>query len=293
MLRSFIIQTRSHTRQIKRRKSASPKRPKGVIQVGLSGFDYDEWKGLFYPLKIKKNQRLSFYNEHFSCVEINNSYYRLPVEKSLKSWFEITPENFMFCFKMSRLVCVTLNLEKKLTYLENFMKVVLSAMPRKLGPFLFQLRDTAKWDAKSQKVWLPFFKELRKRYPSQRFVLEARHESWMNDEALSVLRSHDIGWCVTDSGGKWPSLKAKTTDEVYIRFHGSDPKKLYSSLYGSASMQEWANIIQQHQREGTEVWAFFNNTAQGFALQDAQDLQRMVAQPPNEILFMGPERRIN
>lgn len=128
-----------------------------AFQVGCSGWHYTDWRGKFYPLGTRTEDFLPYYAQRFDTVEINNSFYKLPLPDVLKNWSRgaaSTNTNFTFAFKISRLVCVTINsVEKKLEYLRNFMRNIIGEdgdggaspmrLAHQLGPFVVQLRDTA------------------------------------------------------------------------------------------------------------------------------------------------------
>jgi len=240
--------------------------------VGTSGWSYRHWLGVFYPENLKPAKFLEFYVEHFDCVELNASFYRLPNEKTVENWAKRTPERFKFCLKLSRLITHQKRLagaqEPLGTFFERFR---LLKEAGKLGPVLVQLPPSLRFD---REVAEGFFSLLNEYYGDHRFALEARHASWFVEEALHLLEEHGIAHVIADSGGRFPSYEAVTADFVYLRFHG--PGKLYASNYPDEMLEASAGKITRWLKEGLEVWAFFNNDVGGYAVRNAQRLHELV-----------------
>ena len=232
--------------------------------VGTSGWHYDDWKGLFYPEKLPKSKWLEFFADRFTTVELNNTFYRLPSEKAFKNWHDSTPAEFIFAVKMSRFVTHIKRLNDTREALQNFMSRA-TLLKGKLGPVLYQLppglhRDDARLMA--------FLADLPQGY---KHVFEFRHESWLADEVYDILRQYHIGMCVFDMPGLSCPLLA-TTDFAYIRFHGKD--SLYSSCYSDEELADWAEKIQKLAENLDEIYIYFNNDVQGFALKNAETIRK-------------------
>jgi uncharacterized protein YecE (DUF72 family) len=242
------------------------------LHVGTSGWSYRHWLGVFYPEGLKPAKFLEFYAEHFDCVELNASFYRLPNEATVQNWAKRTPENFKFCLKLSRLITHQRRLagveEPLATFFGRFRPL---EETRKLGPVLVQLPPSLRFDPELAKR---FFALLNARYSNCRFALEARHTSWFIDEALELLKRHRIAHVIAHSGGRFPSCEAVTTDFVYMRFHG--PGELYASNYPDEMLAEFAKEIAGWLQEGLDVWAFFNNDVGGYAVRNALRLRELV-----------------
>jgi len=244
----------------------------GEFRVGTSGWSYRHWLGVFYPENLKPAKFLEFYVEHFDCVELNASFYRLPNEKTVENWAKRTPERFKFCLKLSRLITHQKRLmgveEPLATFFERFRPL---AEAERLGPVLVQLPPSLRFDPELVER---FFMLLDESYPEQHFALEARHASWFAEEALGLLSKYRVAHVIAHSGGRFPSCEAVTTDFVYLRFHG--PGKLYASNYPDEMLKEFAEKVAKWLKEGLEVWAFFNNDVGGYAVKNAKQLRSMV-----------------
>jgi uncharacterized protein YecE (DUF72 family) len=241
------------------------------FHVGTSGWSYRHWAaGVFYPPEVKSGKYLEYYITQFDCTELNFSFYRLPQARTIQGWAERTPEFFRFCPKMSRFVTH----QKKLANIEEPLKLFFerfSILKTRLGPFLIQLPANLRYDATRAEG---FFILLASYYGGYHFALEARDASWLSDESLGLLRKYRIALVIAHSDGRFPYREAITTDWTYLRFHG--PTDLYASDYPTATLRDYAGKIKTWMAQGIEVWAFFNNDAQGYAVKNAKQLRGFV-----------------
>lgn len=240
------------------------------FHVGTSGWSYRHWLGVLYPEGTRSSEFLEIYVQHFDCVELNASFYRLPKETTVQGWLRRTPEGFRFCLKMSRLVTHLKRLEGVEEPLANFFDRFAPLKPR-LGPVLVQLPPSLAFEPERAAA---FFGLLQERHGEHRYALEARHKSWFEAQALDLLRRHGVALVIADSGGRFPSAEAVTADFVYLRFHG--PGDLYRSNYPDEMLAEYAGKVRAWLAEGLEVWAFFNNDIGGHAVRNAERLREMV-----------------
>lgn len=146
-----------------------------LLQIGTSGWVYKHWMGLFYPPQLASVQQLPFYAQHFSTVEVNFSFYRLPERSVFETWRTQTPEGFLFAVKASRYLTHMKKLKDAEEPLERLMERV-SGLQEKLGPILFQFPHT--WPINIER--LQSFLELLASYPKQRYTFEFRHSSWLS-----------------------------------------------------------------------------------------------------------------
>ncbi len=234
--------------------------------IGTSGWHYDDWRGRFYPEGLAKSKWLEFYAGHFSTVELNNTFYRLPSEAAFKNWYDSTPPGFIFAVKISRYITHIKKLKDTREALQNFMSMA-TLLKDKLGPVLYQLPPSLhRDDAKLQK----FLSGLSTEY---KHVIEFRHESWLTDEVYDILRRYHVGMCVFDMPNLSCPLLA-TADFAYIRFHGKD--SLYSSSYSDGELADWAEKIKKLAENLGNVYIYFNNDIQGFALKNAETIRELL-----------------
>jgi uncharacterized protein YecE (DUF72 family) len=249
----------------KRKRAFMAKR--GNIHIGTSGWQYDHWKGPFYPEELPKKGFLGYYAEHFHTVEINNSFYQLPKRETLNRWRESVPKDFIFSFKASRYITHMKKLKDPEQSLSR-MLAVLPALDGKLGPILFQLPP--KWGFDSERLY-GFLDALPGEY---RYVFELRDPSWLDPKAYEALTEMGAGFCIYELSGR-SSPKEITADFVYIRLHGPADAP-YKGQYSTTTLAGWAGAISAWERQGRDVFCYFDNDEAGYAPQDALRLQAML-----------------
>jgi uncharacterized protein YecE (DUF72 family) len=238
------------------------------VHIGCSGWVYPHWRELFYPKDVPQRAWLAYYAEHFDTVEINNTFYRLPSESAVRGWAENSPDGFCFAVKISRYMSHI----KRLTMVERGLKRFyepLEPLTRsdKLGPLLWQFppnfhRDTERLSSALHDL------------PPGLHAFEFRHESWFTDEVYALLSEHDAALVIGDESSRWiSSPHVRTADWTYIRFHHGSRGR--HGNYSPAEIGTWARRISQWRRD-TEVYAYFNNDWQGFAIKNAMRLKELL-----------------
>ena len=227
--------------------------------VGTSGFVYDHWRGRFYPEKLAKAKWLGFYATHFTTVELNNSFYRLPSENAFANWRDSSPANFIFAVKVSRFITHIKRLKNIEDAVETFVTRA-EILGEKLGPLLYQLPPNMH---RNDGVLASFLSTLPQ---GMKHVFEFRHQSWLEEKVFEILRKYNVGLCIFDM----PSLTcplAATADFAYIRFHGSTG--LYFSCYSDEQLADWAKKLANLAANLKEIYIYFNNDAEAFAIRNA------------------------
>ena len=238
-----------------------------AVHIGTSGWSYDHWTGPFYPESLPQHERLSFYADHFGCVEINNSFYQLPSEKTLTRWRETVSSGFVFAFKANRFITHMKKLKDPEEPLRNLYARV-DVLGEHLGPILFQLPPN--WRFNSERL-ASFLDALS---PRHQHAFEFRDERWIQSDALDLLRTHEAAFCIYEFGGRRSPTEI-TSDLVYVRLHGPRAEP-YSGSYDQKTLSGWAGALSTWRRQGREVFCFFDNDERGFAAQNALRLQEMV-----------------
>ncbi|MDA2933619.1 DUF72 domain-containing protein [Acidobacteria bacterium AH-259-D05] len=204
-----------------------------MIYVGTSGFSYREWKGVFYPDKLPAKDYLSFYAQHFSTTEINNTFYRSPSEETTRKWSAQVPQNFRFTLKLNQKITHKKRLRDVKEEMEWFLKGA-TALGSKLGTILVQLPPYLRENTSvletflkqySDKVWL---------------ALEFRHPSWFSEETFQLLQDHQAALVVTESD-QHPAVQTVTAPFIYIRLRRSN--------YSEEDLRQWARWIQAQKRD--------------------------------------------
>jgi uncharacterized protein YecE (DUF72 family) len=236
------------------------------IHIGTSGWHYDHWKGPFYPDDMKTKEMLGFYAEHFHAAEINNSFYQLPSVKTLETWRETVPADFLFAVKASRYITHMKKLKDPEESVQKFLERV-KTLGNRLGPILFQLPP--KWKCNAARL-----KEFLERLPEElHYTFEFRDPSWFSKEVYNLLSKAKAAFCIYELAGTL-SPKEVTADFVYIRLHG--PKGAYEGSYDKRTLAGWAGALSTWAGQEKDVFCFFDNDQNGYAAKNARSLKEMI-----------------
>jgi uncharacterized protein YecE (DUF72 family) len=265
-----------------------------MVRIGISGWRYDPWRKLFYPEGMPQRRELEFCGRHFPTVEINGSFYSLQRPEYYEQWHAETPAGFVFAVKGSRYITHMLRLKNVEKPLANFYASGILNLKEKLGPFLWQFPPMFAFHAGRLEAFFELLPRttaaalaLARRRDRRmlgrsrlaidadrplRHALEIRHPSFMTAEFVALLRKHGIGLVVADTAGKWPQMFHVTTDFVYVRLHGD--VKIYASGYSERALASWARRIRGWDRDGHDVYVYFDNDVKVRAPFDALKLMR-------------------
>jgi uncharacterized protein YecE (DUF72 family) len=232
--------------------------------IGTSGWNYDHWKGAFYPDNCAKRKWLEFYTGKFDTVEVNATFYRTMKPQTVENWRLKTPDGFVWAVKANRFITHVRKLRNTQESLARFFETV-QPLRGKLGPILFQLPPSLNFEPG---VFEAFCGQLPQ---DKKIVIEARHASWLESEPQAALKRHNIAWCMSDTAGRYPYLEAVTSDFIYVRLHGS--RKLYASEYTEDELQGWKKKIHQWD---LEAYVYFDNDASGYAPKNALRLKEIM-----------------
>lgn len=234
--------------------------------IGCSGFYYKEWKGLFYPEKLSQKKWFEFYAQHFDTIEINNTFYRFPEQKLFDNWYDKALPGFSFSVKVPQIITHYQRFKDTEKLLHDFYIIAREGLKEKLGPILFQLPPSMKYD---EALLHRIIGQMNILYDN---VIEFRHISWWRKEVFAALKKANIVFC----GVSYPGLINEAVVDLplaYYRFHGAP--KLYYSGYDERFLQQIARQLAGG--ETREAYVYFNNTAAGAALENAKYLQYLVA----------------
>ena len=254
--------------QKRRESEMMPSRQESQIHIGTSGWHYTHWKGSFYPRDISANEMLGYYASRFSTVEINNSFYQLPGPETVRRWRESVPDDFIFAFKASRYITHMKKLKDPHKSLQTMLDVARRLGP-KLGPILFQLPP--RWRADPVRL-RGFTQALPEDY---RYTFEFRDASWFDDDITAILHARGAAFCIYQIEGH-DSPKNVTSDFIYIRLHGPSVRA-YQGKYDIQTLSDWADELTRWQQLGKTVFCYFDNDQNGYAAQNAMQLQGLVA----------------
>ena len=281
----------------------------GDVRIGISGWTYAGWRGVFYPERLPRKRELAYAARHFRAIEINGSFYCMQRPESFGRWREETPDDFVFAVKASRYITHMLKLKGAETALANFLASGLLRLGPKLGPILWQFPPRLRFDEARFRAFLELLPRstgealtLARRHDHRlagrswlaieedrplRHAFEIRHESFRDPAFINLLREYGAALVCADTV-EWPLLMDVTADFIYCRLHGSE--QLYVSGYEDVAIDRWAARVRAWahgeepedafrvlpptppRQQGRDVYVFFDNDAKVRAPADADAL---------------------
>jgi uncharacterized protein YecE (DUF72 family) len=286
------------------------------IRIGISGWTYAPWRGTFFPNGLRQSDELAFASRHVRSIEINGTFYSLQKPASFARWTESTPEDFLFSVKAPRFITHITRLKAGKVPLANFFASGILRLGPKLGPILWQLPPSLRFDAQVLDAFLKVLPRdtvaaarLARHHDAHvsqpwlepgprralRHALEVRHPSFETPEFIQLLRRHNVAVVVADTAGKWPVIEDVTADFVYVRLHGD--QKLYVSGYTPTALRRWATkirswssgrdpqgarLVDRRRSAGgsCEVYVYFDNDVKTRAPYDAMNLAHLLKLGP-------------
>jgi uncharacterized protein YecE (DUF72 family) len=246
------------------------------VRVGCSGWQYKDWRGRLYPEGLATSRWLSRYAEEFDTVEVNSTFYRLASRDAVARWAAETPDGFLFAAKASRYLTHVRRLreieEGIHRYYERIMPLVEAG---KLGPVVWQFPATFRREGDA----LERVATALELVPPGRHCFEFRHESWFAEEVYALLREHDAALVIGDHP-RWPfQARELTAGWTLVRLHHG--RRGRRGNYSETELDDWARRIAQWRRRA-EVFVYFNNDWEGFAVENARSLKRRLPPSPGD-----------
>ncbi len=235
------------------------------FNIGCSGWFYWHWRGEFYPADMPTKSWFDHYARHFKTVELNAPFYAWPTVATVQSWRrQAERRQFVYTVKVCELITHVKKFQgtKQLIADFSFIADMLGPM---MGCFLFQLPPSFHYTRARLRAILDQLDH------SRRNVVEFRHASWWNQTAFSAFRNTGTMFC-SCSGPGLPDDVIKTSDDIYVRFHGTH--QWYRHKYSKEELTMWANRIRDSGAE--RVWAYLNNDRNAYAIRNAIALWRLL-----------------
>jgi uncharacterized protein YecE (DUF72 family) len=279
------------------------------MRIGISGWTYTPWRGVFYPTRMAQRRELEFASRALNSIEINGSFYSLQRPTSYQRWYQETPAGFIFSVKGPRFITHMKKLREVEAPLANFFASGVLCLREKLGPVLWQFPPNFGWNEERFSQFFDLLPrdtaaaaKLSRRHNDKvgdwawtkadanrplRYAVEIRHPTFLVPEFFALLRKHNIAFVFADTAGKWPYAEDLTADFGYCRLHGDEV--LYVSGYSDSALEWWANRLA-HWREGNQprdaklitsrpaepaprdIYIYFDNDAKVHAPFDAKRL---------------------
>jgi uncharacterized protein YecE (DUF72 family) len=262
------------------------------VRIGISGWRYGPWRGVFYPEGLPQRRELGYVAERLRTVELNGSFYSLQRPAWYRSWVAETPDGFVFSIKGGRFVTHLKRLRGVDTALANFFASGVLALGPRLGPVLWQLPGTTTFDEEVIDAFLGLLPHdtraasaLAHRHDDKlkarawmrvdadrpiRHAIEVRNETFRDPAFTELARRHHVAVVVADTAGRWPLLDEPTADFMYVRLHGD--KELYASGYDEPGLDHWARRVRGWADGGRDVFVYFDNDVKVRAPFDAMSL---------------------
>ena len=239
-----------------------------TMHIGTSGWSYPHWRGPFYPDDLSSSEWLDYYARRFATVEINNSFYKLPKASTLEAWAATVPPDFVFAVKASRYITHMKKLKDADETVPRFLELV-RPLARQLGPVLFQLPPN--WRCNADRLER-FLDGLPRQY---RYVLEFRDPSWFDPRVYELLSARGVAFCIYELDQNTTPLEL-TADFAYVRLHG--PGGAYQGSYDDDTLRGWADTFEAWNRQGRDVYCYFDNDEAGYAAANAARLRELTKQ---------------
>jgi len=257
----------------------------GMLRIGTSGWSYAHWRGILYPPEAKLAEYLAVYARVFPTVELNATFYRMQKEATFRKQAAAAPEGFVFAVKAHRSITHEMRLEGVETRWREFVSSAM-ALEDKLGPVLLQFPPSFRFRRDLLEGFLEQHAAAFGETP--RLAFEFRHASWFEGKALEVLRAHGAAMVAADSSRYPRAPLAASPPFAYLRFHG--PGAMFASSYSDARLREWAQRIGAWLAEGLDVYAYFNNDAEGCAVRNALRLRELAEEEQGAARADWPSR---
>ncbi|HYC79597.1 MAG TPA: DUF72 domain-containing protein [Candidatus Binatia bacterium] len=241
--------------------------------IGTSGWQYKHWNARFFPEDLPKKDWLNYLSQKFNTVEVNTTFYHMARASTFEKWRIESEKGFIFTLKMYRLFTHFKKLDLSKEDLETLNAFIKNAkgLKEKFGPILIQFPPSFKADYEKLINFISNLRKIEKKNKVKlKIATEFRHGTWFNEETYKLLKKLKIALVITNSP-KWPYAIKKTTDFVYMRFHGRT--KLFASNYTEEELREWKKVLQGLKAKNT--YAYFNNDANAYAADNALYLKKL------------------
>ena len=295
------------------KKKPTTARSAGKVRIGISGWRYVPWRGVFYPENLTQKKELAYASSIFRSIEINGTFYSLQRPEYFEAWAGETPDDFVFSVKGPRFITHIRRLTDAETPVANFLASGVLCLGPKLGPILWQLPPNFRFEPEKLETFLKILphdtetacslarghdKFLNGRAAVKtdakrplRHAIEVRHSSFAVPEFIEMLRAYDVALVCADTV-EWPRMMDVTSDFMYCRLHGSEV--LYASGYTDEALDQWAVRVSDWARgaepadaerviqscgpklPSRDVFVYFDNDVKVRAPFDAQSLTKRV-----------------
>lgn len=217
-----------------------------MIRVGIGGWTYEPWRGTFYPAGLAHADELGYASRHVTTIEINGTFYRTQSRASFEKWRDATPDGFVFSVKAHRAAVNSRKLAEAGEQIDWFLGSGVLELGEKLGPILWQLAPFKRFDAEDVGGFLKLLPEKRDGR-RLRHALEVRHESFLTEEFVALLRDNNVAVVYADSDD-YPAIGDVTADFAYARLQRS--REDCKTGYAASELDRWAERARRWESGG-------------------------------------------
>lgn len=273
----------------------------GKIRIGISGWTFPAWRGIFYPKGLPQKKELEFATRELTSLEINGTFYSLQKPETFENWREQAPENFQYAIKAPQFITHVLRLKEVAEPLATFFASGILKLQDKLGPILWQFPPNVMLKDDRFEKFLKLLPtdhdeaaKLAKRHGPKvkgrawtkaltsapiRHAFEFRHPSFLHRDFTDLLSKHNVAFVYGHASVKSQFTEVPTSDFHYARLHGEGPQ--FKKGYPSRSIQEWTKKSKSWSKDG-DVFVYFSNDAKVYSPQGAQALLQSLSKSPKK-----------
>ena len=257
----------------------------GIVRIGIGGWTYPPWRGLFYPPDLPQRRELDYAAATFGAIEINATFYGRQSPSSWANWAAAVRDGFQFAIKGSRFCVTRPRLADAGEGIGNFLAQGLTALGPKLGPILWTFAARRQFDRDDIAAFLSLLPRRFDGLPL-RHVLEPRHESFRDEAFFQLCRDHDAAIVFGDDDD-FPCLDADTASFAYARLQRM--REVIATGYDGPALDGFAARARRWSSDGRDSYLFLINGAKLRAPAAALALQqRLAGQGPTRSLPPGP-----
>lgn len=225
----------------------------GTIRVGIGGWNYEPWRGTFFPETLPRARELEYAASRLTAIEVNSTFYSRQSPATFAKWRKAAPEGFVYTLKAGRACTQRKDLSQSGESIARFLEQGIVELGDRLGPILWQLPATRKFEAEQIAAFLAMLPPSQDGLPL-RHAIEPRHESFDDPAFFELTRKAGVAVVFADSP-KYPRLEEQAGPFTYARLQ--DTREDVATGYDAAALDGWAEKARGWAGDGREAFVFF------------------------------------
>ncbi|MHA1674264.1 MAG: DUF72 domain-containing protein [Promethearchaeota archaeon] len=257
------------------------------FHVGCAGWSYDDWKGSFYPKRLKKSQYLSYYGKIFDFVEVNTTFYHIPTKNTFQQWESETPADFFFGIKLWQKFSHKFDyatIDEEIRQFFAYMDIISHKIP------IFLLQFPPKFRNKPERIQkLRYLMKNFPKYANISYMVEFRHDSWFESDIADLFQDYP-NWKIATSylRGASPFYPINQS-QYYIRMIGDHQLEKFNRTQRNEDSL-FSDVLthsqeMQSQPSITDIFVIFNNHFRGFSPVDVNEYKKRMQIPTTQFIF--------